>query len=265
MNKNLSYILCFLFIMIFSSSLRAQDEIPLPVDQTLKKEIVDSIAGRYYEWDRLSMSGKLSSPMLPISPSIKIYMEKGKLLIISAAAPIVGEVARIEIDNNEALIVNKWSDTYTTVSSDRIERICPGGLEAMQNLFLGRITILGSGELSAKNSDEIEIYSVDDLAWMILPNQDMENGSFVYVYFADAASCLLERFAVISADGLGNVESTYTWGKKDMTMNWSAEIGKGTLQATLKLNYPDASAKKISRIELGSKYRKVDPRGILKM
>ena len=124
---------------------------------------------------------------------------------------------------------------------------------------------MGSGELSKRNADKIDVYDLDGVEWMLLPVQDLDNGDYVYVYFADKVTFLLDRFIVIASQGMGNVEAAYEWGKKDMTMNWTAEIGSRTFQASLKLNNPDSSPKKISRMELGSRYREVDLRGIMKM
>lgn len=62
------------------------------------KAAVDSISSGYdSEWLALSMQGKLSFTGLPIRPNVKIYMKRGESIIMSARAPIFGEVARVEI------------------------------------------------------------------------------------------------------------------------------------------------------------------------
>ena len=137
MNKKLAYFLIFSLCAWFVLPTKAQNEIPVAVDKKVKSTVIDSITAGYDSWTEVSMSGKLSSSILPVSPSVKIYMEKGKLVEISVSAFLVGEVARIEVDTKGALIVNKMNDTYTTVSNDRIESVCPGGLEVLQNLLLG--------------------------------------------------------------------------------------------------------------------------------
>lgn len=210
------------------------------------------------------MSGKLSSPMLPVTASLKIYMEKDRLTVIAVSAPLIGEVARIEIDPNEALIVNKMKNTYTTVEMERIEPVCPGGLSALQNMLLGRINILGKGELNKKNSADLNIYDTGT-SWTLLPEQDLENADFVYLYTLTKSPLQLERMIVITESGFGEAECDYVWGKKDLTLNLTVDMGGKAMEASVKLNEPDSKTKKMERIQLNSKYKRVDARGILKM
>lgn len=266
MNRKILFSLTFLLFSLLTFVAKGQEDIPIPVDARQKKAMIDSIVERYGSWKEISMSGKLSSPMLPLSPSVKVYMQRGSLVVISVSAPLIGEAARIEIDKDRALIVNKLKNTYTTLATERIENVCPGGLEAFQNLLLGRITLLGSGELSKKDSDKLEIYAIAGQDFLLLPNQDLENADFVYMYFVSPITFDLGRFAVMAGENYGNVNVDYAWGKKDVTLSMEAEIDfDKSIQAVLKLNEPDKTAKRIERIELGSKYREVDPRGILKM
>ena len=218
---------------------------------------MDSITSIYYDWDTLSMSGKLSSPMLPLTASVKVYMEKDSLILISVSAPLMGEVARIEADNNEILAVNKMQNSFTRVSTEEIESMCPGGLTAIQNLLLGRISIIGSGELSDVNSDDIEIYPVNKEGWMILPNQDLEGAPYVYFYTVDSFAYLLDRFIVLSQDEAMSMDCEYSWSAKNVSIEMRSELNGKGISATLKLNYPDEKTKTLNRINLNSKYREV--------
>ena len=265
MNKTAKLLMLILMVLIGNMSASADDTDLEAIPAPLKNEVVDSISAKYYDWKEVSMSGKLSTPMLPISASVKIYMEKDRLIVISVSAPLIGEAARIEIDPDQALVVNKLKNTYTTIETERIETICPGGLTAVQNLLLGRINIMGSGELSSSNSDQVEIYGNNPGLWTILPNQDLENAEYVYFYTVSTGSLLLDRFIVLSQDETGRVDCNYAWGNKDYTLNFEAVFHGRSLVASLKLNNPDSNPKKISRIDLKSKYKEVDIYGILRM
>lgn len=220
------------------------------------------------------MSGKLSSPMLPVTASLKVYMEKDSLILITVSAPLIGEAARIEIDQKEALVVNKLKNSYATVDMAMIEPICPGGLAALQNLFLGRITLLGYGTLSPEDGSQLEIYSVggganadgsiSEPAWTLLPEQDLENSPFVYFYTLDKETLQLERFAVLSQDGGSQIDCFYTWGSRNVVLDFISVTGGRTMEATLQLNNPDSTTKPISRFQLSSRYKKTDLKGILK-
>lgn len=237
---------------------------PLPVDAAERLAIIDSITAGYADWTDCSLSGKLSSDMLPLSPSVKIYMVKGELIVISVSAPLIGEAARIEIDRQNALVVNKLSNVYSQFSMEMVEPILPGSLEAMQNLLLGRITILGSGELSPENASQVQIYDTTPGIWTVIPNQDLENAPYVYLYAVDCADALLGRLMILAQDGSMTLDESYSWGRNDYTLTLTAATGSRQSQATLKLNYPDARTKAIDRIKLSSKYRQVSPSNLLK-
>lgn len=264
--KKFLFSISLLIVLSFNFSIaRGQDVDPAPLDASDTQEIVDSIVSQYYDWDSISMSGKLSSPILPITASVKIYMEKGQLMIITVSAPLIGEAARIEVDRDQLLIVNKYKNTYATVDTDMIEPILPGGLDALQNLMLGRITILGSGQLSSADAPGVQIYDASEDLWMLLPNQDIQSVPFVYFYVLDKFSLLLERFAVIPQGGDGEADIFYEWNDRNLTLDMEAVFGGKGLDATLRLNNPDSTPKPISRFAPSAKFRQTDIKGVMKM
>ena len=263
--KKILFTICAIAICLLPATLQAQDaQAPAPIDDRQKTELVDSILSEYYPWDTISMSGKLSSSMLPVTASVKIYMERDKLLLISISAPLIGEAARIEIDQNEVLMVNKLSKSFTTLEMERIEPIFPGGLSTIQNLLLGRISIFGKGELNASDIPNLDVYRTEAGNWLILPNQDLENAPFVYFYNINAGNLRLDEFTVMTQPQEGAANCRYEWDARSMTIAMtSAYQGKG-MDATLKLNNPDKSTKTIDRIELKSNYKETDFKGLLR-
>ena len=267
MKKKFQYILSLIFLALAAIPAKAQQDsvpspMPLPFEEA--QALVDSLTADYYPWSSISMSGKLSSPMLPVTASVRLYMERDSLVVISISAPLVGEAARIEIDNQQALIVNKLKGKYTTLETAQILSMVPGGLETLQDLLLGRVAIIGSGELSADNAWLVSIYDAAPDLWMLLPLQDIESAPFVYFYTLSKQPLAAKRFAVLSQNDAGKVNLFYTRGNRDLTIDLDASLGKTPLSATLKLNDPDASVKPISRFELSSKFKRTDLKGILK-
>lgn len=244
------------------SSIAAEE--PLPAMPEIRSAVVDSICSTYKEWKEVSMSGKLSSPMLPITATIKVYMVKDELALISVSAPFIGEVARIEIDPEQIMTVNKWKNLYTTIDMAEIEPLCPGGLSAFQNLLLGRVNMPGSGELTPADSQNLEIYETGDGNLLLLPEQDLENAPYVYYYLLSAATLLPERLTVLTQDATGEVDCDYTWGRNDLTLRLTADLRGKPMEATLKLNTPDASPKKMERMEIISKYTATDLKGLMR-
>lgn len=265
MRKRFYIIIASLILTLFKLGVYAQDEAPiLPFPEDIKIEIVDSLTQDYYSWDKLSMSGKLSSPLLPVTASVKVYMEKEKLILISLSVFLKGEVARIEIDEKEALLINKLNNTYTAIGMDMIEQVCPGGLRALQNLLLGRVTLMGQGELSQRNSKFVEMYENIEGNIVLLPDQDMNTAPYVYFYTLNGVNFDLMTFSVLSQDGESEAVCNFTQREKDLTLSMMAMINSKGLEATLKLNQPDSNSKPLSRFNLTSKYRKTDLRGIFK-
>lgn len=265
MNKIFAFFIIIFSAAFFSRANAQQEGEPLPIADSYKLQLVDSITAGYTPWSEMSFSGKLSSPMLPMSASVKVYMVKDEFISIAVSAPLIGEVARMEIDGAQILAVNKFNNTYSTVEMAEVEPFCPGGLTAIQNLLLGRISLLGSGELCAANASDTDIYSADSGDWLILPRQDLENGEYVYYYMVDKISLLLERFMVMMQNESDFVEFDYGWKSNERTIDIFTQLGARSLSATLKLNAPDSKTKKMERFELTSKYRKVAPKGLLKM
>lgn len=262
MSRHISIFFIFLLGMLPWLEACAGEGDPQPVDPELKKEIVDSITSNYYDWETISMSGKLSSPRLPVTASLKVYMERDSLVLMAVSAPLVGEVARIEIDGERILAVNKMSNTYSSIAMEEIEPICPGGLTALQNLLLGRINILGEGELNRENADSLEIY-LGEAGWVVLPNQDLENAPYAYLYTVNETSYQLEKFLVLSETEDLSFDCAYEWTDKYLIVDMQCEGVVNGLSATLRLNYPDEKTKEMKRMNINSKYKEVSPRRLL--
>lgn len=252
-----SLFLAFLFIsLLIPAGMRAQDE-PQPIGKKMKEAIVDSIADQYTKWDKVSISGKLSADFLPVTASVKIYMEKDKLTLISVSAPFVGEAARIEIDENSALIVNKMKKTYSLYDIEGLQELCPGGIQEVQAMILGRIALLGKGQLSGKDAANLEIYDTNPESWILIPNAEFQQPGAVYFYTVGRNSLRPDRFILMSEDGQSDMEADYEWKKDGVNINMGVTFGKKEIGATLKLDSPNFNPKALDRIELGSKYRKV--------
>ena len=264
MKKFLSIIAALVMICPLWSM--AQNDEPLPLEKARKTAVIDSITSSYSDWNKVSISGKLSSPLLPISASVKIYMERDKLIVISISAPFVGEAARIEIDNKEAVAINKMKKTYASCSIQELQTLCPGGLSDLQGLLLGRISILGKGELTSKLASSLEIYQTDSQQLALIPNEDCQAPGAVYFYTVYPSDKKLSQFIVVSETEDAEMVCSYNW-KKDGAFNIDMEAlfnGNG-FAGELKLDKPDKSAKAIERTQLNGKYTRVNLKKLLTM
>lgn len=249
----------------FATDANAQND-PLPVDKATKKAVVDSIADKYTKWSKLSISGKLSSSLLPVSASVKIYMDKGKLTLISISAPLVGEAARIEIDSDAAVVVNKLNKTYARISMDDIRTLCPGGQPELQSLILGRVALLGRGELSSSDASCLEIYDTYPSSWVLIPDSDFQQDGAVYFYTVQRGTLDLLQFVLMSEDETADMAVQYSRDSKgNLTMEMEAILGARSFAGTLKLNAPERATKAMDRIKIDSKYREVSLKQVIRM
>lgn len=256
MIKKIYLILSFLILAGGFGALKAQD--PLPVDKALKQAVIDSITARYTPWNKVTASGRLSSPLLPISVNAKLYMEKDKLTQISLSVAFVGEVARIEIDDKEVLIVNKAGGKYIRWPMDKFRELYPGGQSELQSLLLGRVSLLGRGQLTKNDSSRLEIYDTYPQYWALLPNSDFQQPGLVYLYSVERGTLNLSQFALLSEEGDAEMTCLYEWGRGgEYTVDMNAAIEGKSFSGQLKLGTPGKADRPLERFTPDSKYTQV--------
>ncbi|MDE6144531.1 MAG: DUF4292 domain-containing protein, partial [Muribaculaceae bacterium] len=119
-----------------------------PLDDERKEAVVDSITRGEIEWESLTLAGKFRMNGLPVSPSVRIYMKRDSVILMSLRAPFVGEVGRAEIADSMILVVNKMNKTYVEEPIEKALAYYPGGISDIQNLLLGQAFIPGHGVIS---------------------------------------------------------------------------------------------------------------------
>ena len=247
-----------LFLGLFSPAYAQTAGDPLPVETSLRKAVVDSIVRKYTPWSKINVSGKLSSPLLPVSATARIYMEKDRLTQISLSAIFVGEVARIEIDDKEVTIVNKYSRKYLTLSQAQFKELYPGGQSEIQNLLLGRVALLGKGQLTSKDASSLEIYDYYPDSWVLLPNEDFQQNGMVYLYSVARGSLNLFRFMLMDEYGEGQMVCSYQWGSGgSYTMDMEASLGSRAFSGQFQLGTPVKADKAMDRFKPDSGYQKI--------
>lgn len=229
-----------------------------PVDSVARHAVVDSIIAPWTDWKDVSINGKLKMAGLPVSPSVKIFMERDSAIYISLRAPFVGEVGRAEITDSTVLVVNKMKKVYIEESLEKVFSFYPGSLYDLQNLILGRVALPGLGMLSHEVEDAVDIYAEEDGTYSLVVSEEAEIPGINYGYVFDSgfwpvALLVLPQQAPDISVTLGY---EYYENGYDMTVFYRSD--KKNIQATLELDEPDWKGKPFDRISLGSKYRKVD-------
>lgn len=220
-------------------------------------EIVNKILNGYTEWQSASFTGKLRTSMLklPVSPTVKIYMEKGELIQLSVSAPFIGEVGRAEITPSEVLVVNKYKKTYVRESAEAAMSRDSGLLDEVQSLLLGRIVILGKGELSMGLLKDVLFERENNGEWIVVPNREGEESGLQYGYVVNANG----RTQVLYGMMQGRTETatlTYDYSGGGMELGLDLQLLKKRIEGQLDFSSVKWGGNRMSSINL-DRYQKV--------
>lgn len=163
---------------------KAQDEIQLT--QAEADSVLNTVVAPYSQWGSVQLDGKLSTALLPISVSTRFYMEQEKCIRISIRAPFLGEVARIDIDNEEIQIANKRKKRYCRLPMETLRGIYPGGLTDLQSLLLARVTLLNRGTLSKRDFADVDLIPDDAGGYLLVPKDALQPEALSYGYVVDS-------------------------------------------------------------------------------
>lgn len=244
----------FLFLLLcFPAASNAQQ----PAGKTEKNELLGKIMANDFDWSAVSISGKFKMKGLPLSPSVKIYMENEKLVYISLRAPLVGEVGRAEITRDSILVVNKMKKVYFKESLEEAMKYYPGTVGDIQQLILGRLMIPGGLQKELTARDEyLEVYAQED-EYAVVPGEDFQIEGFSYGYLVDPQGFL--KLLLVVPDNLEdtNVTLEYEFYKKGYDIYMSYVSPEAFYNATMELDQPVFGANEMTPIKLNSKFRKV--------
>ncbi len=225
----------------------------------------DTIIANYdAEWTDLSMQGKLSFDGLPMSVSVKLYMKRGESVILSARAPIFGEVARVEICQDSIILINKHTRTYNVQSLTGLNVDAKAYLSDLQDILLGQVAFPGNGRITpaiAAQSQWIDLPADDAL---IYPSAALQVEGTEYGFVMDSLCWQLKSFVLMLRQTGIVIETKYLYGDKGWTLGIEISMPKKKLGGEAQLSYPDYNPTPIEFTNLGSKYRKVDFKELMK-
>lgn len=252
--------LCLLFIGNFSKAQTLLDR-----DETAM--VVNAITQGYNDWQTVSISGKLKMKGLPLSPSVKIYMEKDSLLIISFRAPFVGEAGRAEITSDSVLAVNRMKKVYFKESLQDFMKYYPGTVGDLQELILGRIMIPGNGSDLVSAQDDLEIY-IQEEELAVIPGEGLQVEGFGYGYllYPDGRPKMLLVVPDLQPDITVTVGYEYLKKGYDLNLTYEAKNQNGTYQyitAQMELDQPLFGGDPIMPMSLSNKFRRITPAAFL--
>lgn len=226
---------------------------------------LDSIRSKYPdEWSELSMEGKLSFEGLPVRPTVKIYMKRGESVVLSARAPIFGEVARVEMSEDSVTFINKHSRKYMSVNLQRYSRMCPGIMADIQDIFLGYVAYPGHGRLTEQLADMSDWIDAEDDVILLMPRAELQYPDMQYGFILDSQDYGVSDVVMELIKTEMIIEMSYIYGDSGWTLTFEAEKGNRPVGGELQLSYPDYAPAPLQFTKVGDKYQRTDLRGLLK-
>lgn len=247
-------LIAILFMAILSDISAHAQTMLLPA---VKSDTISAMTRDWIEWRSVAISGKVKMEGLPVTPSVKIWMERDSLIRISLRAPFVGEVGRVEINDSVLLLVNKMNHSYSEEPLERALAYYPGGISDIQELLLGRIVIPGSGLLRSEISENVEIYAEDDGSATIVSAEEMRVPGFNYGYSIGADGWPAAFIVVPEMEPGVAVTLLYSFFERGYDLTFIYQKDDTGKQASLELSVPEWDGKGFDALKNVEKYQKL--------
>lgn len=196
---------------------------------------VKEITSGYTPWNTAGWSGKLQGDMLPVSVTMKVYMRRDSLTLISMRAPLVGEVARIEIDNSAILVVNKMKKQYVKIDLTDYGKHPALIHSSLQDILIGRVSVIGAGTLSDKNVKNTDLYNLPGQGYLISCEMPEEYGAFNYGYGVDTSDRIVSMMAIKGKTSDSSAPSGMDSETTSISFQFAADIAYNKNSATAEL------------------------------
>lgn len=168
---------------------------------------LQKLISTYSEWENAQFSGKLVSDKLPVSPGIKIYMQRDSLLQLSVRVPLMGEVGRLELTKERLLLINKMNKVYCEEDTEHLNEIDPFFIEEIQSLLLGRVVVPGQGVLNSRNAGAFKVDEMENGGFLLYPDGVSSVIPYDFGYMIGGNSRILA--ILLSVDKKMSVEMRY--------------------------------------------------------
>ncbi len=159
----------------------------LPEEEVSQR--TEQITSGYEAWQSVDLKGKIVITGFPVKPSVRIFMLNSARIMISVAAPFIGEAARIEMTRDSLLVVDKLHGIYGRESMAELFPSSSSVISIIQNIILGRVGCLRSGGLSHETMNDYDFFEAEEGGCYIVP-KEIKGSSVDYGYAIDAEGAL---------------------------------------------------------------------------
>lgn len=224
-----------------------------------EEEDVEITFPDYQPWERVMLQGKLKMQGLPLSPTLKIFMQRDSVINISVRAPFIGEAGRLIMTLDSIMAINKMNKTYV---SEQVGNFGGGIIDKgrlignIQDLLLARFFLPGHDVMNEELDELVEIYYEED-QFNVVPKgaADIEGVKYGYV-IDDHFNPLM---IVILPEQRPNIEIDviYNYELKGYNIRMEVQDGESVKEITLEMKEPEWGAEEPKEIDIVKKYKKV--------
>ncbi|MDE6017395.1 MAG: DUF4292 domain-containing protein [Muribaculaceae bacterium] len=225
----------------------------------------DTIIANYdSDWTDLSMQGRLQFDGLPMRVNVKVYMKRGESIILSARAPIFGEVARVEVNTDSIVLINKHTRCYNSQSISGLGVDAKAYLCDLQDIMMGQVAFPGHGRLTPEMALDSQWIAMKDDNALIYPYPDLQVAGTEYGFVMDSSCWQLRSFVLMLKRANVAIDTNYKYGQQGWTLGLEINLPKKKMNGEVELSYPDYQPNVLDFTNLDGKYRKVDIKQLLR-
>lgn len=226
-----------------------------------------SKVAQFTDWSTLETSGSVTiSAGKSFSSSMRLKMERGKSISISLR-PLLGiEVARIHIEGEDIVIIDRIHKLYVKEKVSLLTSGVPVDVSTVQDLLLGRAHILGEGTLSMGMEEDVKITEKDG-SIELSPVKTYQGINYTYTFDSLNQIASLdvypENAASIYNVAYSDVTTTIA-GKIATTTNVSTTISNRAVALDLELSNLKWNGTIDNTFEIPSSYSQAEAESVLK-
>lgn len=185
-----AYAICALLgLMVIAGCNSKKDTVEgdkyMPASSVQKR--YEEITAEYKPWHSFTTSAKVTVSMgKSLSSNAQFSMERGKWILISVR-PFLGiEMMRLYIDNDSAFLVDKTHKAVVALGLKQFTSEIPVTIGDLQDMFLGRAFLLGSGTLGESNRKDVNMVLNDNNGnFTMIPKHKTPGFNYGYTYNKD--------------------------------------------------------------------------------
>lgn len=252
----------FTITAFLSCSVASFADDTLPLTNTEARIAAAGITARNTPWKMVETSGKLKMSVLPLSPSVKIWMKRGESVVLSVRAPFIGEAARIEFDRDSITMVNKTRKVYCRETTASALKSWPAAINELQNILMGRMAVFGYGDFTNELVDNFSIYPQDDEMMLAVASDTIQPREFKYGYLLGGDG---SPITLMLSTSLVDAEATVSYSyDKGIDIDFDITSGDRSYQAGLELDRYKEISDMPEKWEPGSKFHRVGIKEFIK-